>query len=106
MNLREITKLVIVIVIISFLCLYFTTTGGYYEYNLKQKNVLTEEAIKRFEQDVASGKEIIASNYIEEEKNYNNKVSNIALKLSNTISETFDKIIKYLFKQIENTVNS
>lgn len=80
--------------------------GGYYEYNLKQKNVLTEEAIKRFEQDVASGKEIIASNYIEEEKNYNNKVSNIALKLSNTISETFDKIIKYLFKQIENTVNS
>lgn len=106
MNLREITKLIIVIIIISFLCLYFTTMGGYYEYNLKQKNILTEEAILRFEQDVASGKEIIASNYIEEEKNYNNKISTIALKLSNTISETFDKLIKFLFKQIENTVNS
>ena len=106
MNLHNLIKTIIVITIISFFCLYFTTMGGYYEYNLKQKNTLTEEAIKRFEQDVASGKEIIASNYIEEPKNYNNKVSNTALKLSNTISEIFDKIIKFFFKQIENTVNS
>lgn len=80
--------------------------GGYYEYNLKQKTALTEEALKRFENDVASGKKIVASNYIEEPKDYNNKISHFTLKTSNYISKIFDRIMKFIFKQIENTVNS
>lgn len=106
MNPKQIVKFLLLIIVVSFFCLYFTTMGGYYEYSLKQKNTLTEEAIQRFEEDVAAGKEIIASNYIEEEKNYNNKVSEITLKTSNIISNTFDKIMKYIFKKIEATVNS
>lgn len=103
---KQIIKLAIIILIISFLSLYFTTLGGYYEYNLSKKNVLTEEAIKRFEKDVQDGKEIVASNYIEEEKNYSNKASRLALKISNLVSDGFDKTIKFIFKQIENNINS
>lgn len=106
MNLKQLSKYLAIVLLISFFCLYFTTMGGYYEYSLKQKNTLTEEAIARFEQDVAAGKKIIASNYIEEPKNYNNKISEITLKTSNFISTLFDKIMKYLFKQIESTVNN
>ena len=52
-----------------------------------------------------TGKKIIASNYIEEQKDYNNKTSQLTLKVSNFISKTFDRIMKSLFKTIENTVN-
>ncbi|MBO5120599.1 MAG: hypothetical protein J6C28_02795 [Bacilli bacterium] len=106
MNLKQIVKTFMIFIVISFLSLYITSTSGYYEYNLKQKNILTDEAIERFEKDVKEGKKIIASNYIEEKKDYNNKSSEITLKLSNFISKTFDKIMKYIFKKIESTVNS
>ena len=91
---------------VSFLSLYITSTSGYYEYNLKKKSILTEEAILKFEQDVKAGKKIIASNYIEEQKNYNNKTSQITLKASNLISRIFDKLMKSIFSKIESTVNS
>ena len=103
---KQIAKFIIIILVVSFFSLYFTTIGGYYEYNLNQKKTLTEEAIKRFERDVKEGKEIIASNYIVEEKDYSNKFSIIGMKFSNTISTAFDKIIKFIFKQIEKTVNT
>lgn len=106
MNLKQITKFTITIIVISFFCLYFTTTGSYYEHSQKQKNVLTEQAIQQFEKDVASGKKIIASNYITEEKDYNNKTSTFFMKCSNIISKVFDKTMKYIFKKIEGTVNS
>ena len=80
--------------------------GGYYEYTSSKKNVLTEEAIKKFEEDVKSGKEIIASNYIEEEKDYKNKASKIGIEISNFVSNTYDTIMTYLFKQLENTINA
>ena len=80
--------------------------GGYYEYTLSKKNTLTEEAIKRFEEDVKSGKEIIASNYVQEEKDYTNKASKIGIKISNFVSNTYDTLMKFLFKQLENTINT
>ena len=105
MNLQQITKLIVIILIVFFISLYATTLGGYYEYQLSTKNVLTEEAIERFEEDVKSGKEIIASNYIVEEKDYSNKANTIANDLSNFLSNTYDKIMRFIFKQIEGTMS-
>lgn len=104
MNIKQIIKVFLIFIIISFLSLYITS--NHYEYNLKNQNILTNEAIKRFEKDVKAGKKIIASNYIEEQKNYNNKASDIALKTSNYISKTFNKIMKYLFKQLEKSIDN
>lgn len=106
MNLKQTVKLIAIITVVSFLCLYFTSMGGYYESNLKQRNILTEEAIAQFEKDVAAGKEIIASNYIQEEKDYNDKISRLTLKASNTIIKTFNKIMKSIFKYLEKSLNS
>lgn len=89
-----------------FLCLYITTAGGYYEKRLSEQNILTEEAILKFEQDVKEGKQIIASNYIKEPVSYSNKLSKVMAKTSDYISKTFDKIMKYIFKNIEKTVNN
>ena len=45
------------------LVLYFGQATGYYEYKNNQKTTLTEESIKRFEQDIKDGKDINVSNY-------------------------------------------
>lgn len=105
MKIHELFKLIVIVLIVAFLSLYTTTLGGYYEYQLSNKNILTEEAITRFEEDVKAGKEIIASNYIQEEKNYSNKANIMANKLSNFLSKTYDKIMRFLFKQIESTMS-
>ena len=56
--------------------------------------------------DWKAGKEIIASNYIQEEKNYSNKANIMANKLSNFLSKSYDKIMRFIFKQIESTMSN
>lgn len=106
MKMSNFLKTISLLLILSFISLYFTTIGGYYEHNLSTKNILTEEAIKRFENDVAAGKEIIASNYIVKQKDYSNTANIFANKVSNFISSTYDKFMQFFFKQIEKTMTS
>lgn len=95
---KRVISIFIVLFIIMFLSLYFSR----YYYNIyDNKNVLTEEAIKKFEKDVSEGKEINMNNYIIKDKNYNNKVCLIGLKISNIIDSCFNKLLKYLVKHID-----
>ena len=49
---KKIIKLLVYLIVISFLCSYLIDKTGYYEYSLNNKKNLTEESIKRFEEDV------------------------------------------------------
>ena len=104
MKINDILKTIATITILFFLILYLTTISNYQQVENRKRNILTEEAIKQFEQDVASGKKIIASNYLKQEKNYNNKISNFGLNLSNFIEKTYKKTIIKIFKEISNMV--
>ena len=84
---KKIVKLAVYLIVIIFLCSYFMTTSGYYEYNLQNKKNLTEEAILKFEQDVKEGKEIDINDYLVDTNiDYSNKLtqttSNISIKLN------------------------
>lgn len=105
MKAKNIVRFVLMVVLILFFSLYFTTLGGYYEFSQNRKTALTDEAIARFEKDVAEGKEIVASNYLEEEVNYNNKASKLGMRISNYIEKGFNKMMGAIFKNIEKTVN-
>lgn len=105
MKVKELVKFGVLVVIILFFSLYFTTMSGYYEINQSRKSTLTQEAIEKFENDVAEGKEIIAKNYLEEEVDYNNKASKIGLRLSNYIEKSFNKMMNAIFRVVEKTVN-
>ncbi len=94
---NKLLKVSTVIVLILFFSLFFSRYNNYYE----NKKVLTDTAIERFEQDLKDGKEIVASNYIEKEKNYNNRISKIGIKTSKLIENTFNKGMKLLMKYIE-----
>ena len=50
--------------------LYLTTASNHQEIENKKQYILTEESIKQFELDLEQGKEIVASNYLKKEKNY------------------------------------
>lgn len=97
---KRLIKLIGIILLIFFIALYLSSYNtSYYE----NKNILTEEAIKRFEKDLKEGKKINVNNYIEKEKNYNNKVSTYTLKLSNLIDKCINKSLKLVLKYLENS---
>ena len=104
MNIKQLIKTLVIILIITFMTLYITTATSHQEIENKKQFILTEESIKQFEKDLSEGKEIIASNYLKKEKSYNNKISNLALKLSNLIESTYKKGINKLFKKLSSIV--
>lgn len=93
------------LVIILFLVIYIGQWTGYYQITENRKVALTEDAIKRFEADVQEGKEIIASNYLVKEKNYNNNISILCMKVSEAIENGFNKIMGLIFRELEAAVN-
>lgn len=99
---KNLLKVIAVIVLILFFSLFFSRYNNYYE----NKKVLTDKAIEKFEKDLKEGKKIVASNYLEEEKNYNNKASKIGLKTSKLIEKTFDKGLGLMMKYLEKLQNS
>lgn len=100
---NKIFKITFLIVIILFFILYFSRyTTNYYN----NQNILTEEAMKRFEEDLKKGKKIIPSNYLVEEKDYNNNASNIGRKTSKFIENIFNKGLSFIIKGLEKMDNS
>lgn len=98
---KNIARIIIGTLFILFVALYFTQTTGYYEFEQKKITALTEEQIKKFEQDVKDGKEIDINNYINYgKKDYNNKISSISLSLSRKIEDTFTSGLEYLFTAV------
>lgn len=94
---NRIIKGIVFLIVIFFLISYFSR---YTVYN-NNTNILTEEAIEQFEKDLKAGKEIIPSNYLPEEKNYDNKISILGKKTSNLIGRTFGKVMRAMLHYLE-----
>ena len=69
--------------------IYFSYKGGYYEVKNHDKMLLTEEAMKRFEDDVNNGKNISINDYIQNDyTDYSNKITNAGIKIG-SFAESF-----------------
>lgn len=101
---NRIWEFFLVVMVILFLVIYIGQGTGYYQVAENRKATLTSDAIKRFEEDVKEGKDIIASNYLVKEKNYNNNISIMGMKISEIIEKGFNKFINFIFKELENVV--
>ena len=66
-NKNKIFKFIFIVFFMSFLVIYFSELTGYYEYQNYKKATLTEEQIKKFEEDVKNGKEVDINKYLEKE---------------------------------------
>ena len=55
---KKIFNTTIFCLFVIFLAIYGSSKTGYYEYENKKQKELTEEEIKKFEEDVAKGKNV------------------------------------------------
>ena len=106
MNYKRLAELIFGVLIILFLGLYISQMTGYYQYTESKKTTLTEDAIKRFEEDIRNGKEINAENYLEQETDYKKKLSNICIKISGLIENGFNKAMNSIFNEISNAISN
>ncbi len=93
---------ILTILFIIYIGLYIASISGYYESTLSNKVALTDEAIKRFEQDVIDGKEVDVESYIIEEKvDYSNKFSDAGEKLGTSIQKILTEGISGVWEAIK-----
>ena len=80
MTKTNLARLIIIILVFLFFVLYFMQASGYNEYTRNRENMLTEEQIKEYEEDIAEGKDVTIKDYLNKDKiNYDNKVSELGL---------------------------
>lgn len=99
---KNVFLIIMILLFITFISLYISQIGGYYEFTQYNKKTITEEAMKQFEKDIEDGKEIKMENYISSSyKDYSNNVSNLGMKTSSSIENFMTKGIKNIFKVIK-----
>lgn len=104
---KKLYKFIFMVFFLSFLVVYLSELTGYYEYQNHKKTTLTEEQIKKFESDVASGKEVDINEYlIVEKKDYDNGLSKLSSKLSDSISSLVQSGVENTFKFLSRLVDS
>lgn len=88
-----------------FLTAYISNKYGYYEYQKHEQVTLTAEQIQKFEQDVKDGKEIDIENYLTStNKNYQTKLSQAGLNVSNGLAGIVKTGVDGIFKYISSVV--
>ena len=104
--LNRIFRYLFTFLFIIYLTLYFSLQTGYYEYENKKKNILTEEKIKQFEEDVEKGKDITIEDYLKDTYiDYGNKTSRFGKKISIKFSKTVKKGIETFFNELNHMID-
>lgn len=106
MKKESIFKFILLCFIICFLVILFAGKTGYYEKKLRDNSILTEEQIKKFENDIKEGKNVDINNYvINENKDYTTNFTNDVYSVSLKVEKTIDKIVKFIFNEIGKNIN-
>ena len=106
MKKESIFKFILLCFIICFLVILFAGKTGYYEKKLRDNSILTEEQIKKFEEDIKNGKSVDISNYvINENKDYTTKLTSDVYSVSLKLEKTIDKIVRFIFNEVGKNIN-
>ncbi len=107
MTKTNLARLIVLILVFLFFVLYFMQASGYNEYTRNRENMLTEEQIKEYEEDIEAGKDVTIKDYLNKDKvNYDNKVSELGLNLSELIGDIFNKGMNTFFEMLNEAVSS
>ena len=99
--LKKLFRMSITISFVTFTALFFSQNTGYMEYQNRKQVELTEKQIKKFEKDVAAGKNIDMKDYLETNNyDYQNKLSKMGLKISKITGNGVKTVVEKSFKVI------
>ncbi len=83
---------------IVFIFLYIANTSGYYQSKISKKTTLTNESIKRFEENIRNNKPIDIDDYVvKDNENYSNKTTDAGIFLSKNIEKFASKGLNSFF---------
>ena len=103
---NKVFKMTLLISFAIFITMFISNKYGYYDYKKMEKVTLTQEQIKRFEEDVKNGKNVELENYLENtNKNYQTNLSQLGLNASNTLSGIIKKGVDSIFGYINKLVS-
>ena len=101
MNKKKIFKIIFFSLFLAFVISYVIEKTGYYEYNLQNKMVMTNEAMKQFEQDIKEGKDVRREDYlVSTGKDYTSTLTKGTNKVSIKVNSILKKGIEGVFKVI------
>ena len=95
MNKKKIFKIIFFSLFLAFVISYIIEKTGYYEYNLQNKMVMTNEAMKQFEQDIRREDYLVST-----EKDYTSTLTKGTNKVSIKVNSILKKGIEGVFKVI------
>ena len=97
-NSNSILKILLFLFVL-FLIIYLSGKTGLYEFKTYTKTHLTNDAIKKFENDLDKGMDVTLNDYIiSKEKNYTNIVNKTGSFISNGIESIMNNGIKKTVK--------
>ena len=102
----KIFKLIIVILFITYIICFIISESGYYEYKMQERTILTNEQIKKFEEDVKNNINVDINDYTTPEYiDYTNKFTKGVNNTSNLIKKYIKKIVEGSFKILNSLVS-
>ena len=102
---KKIVKYVFITLFLSFVVSYVIEKSGYYEYNLQNKVIMTNEAIAQFEKDLAEGKDVRKEDYVvSTEKDYTSSLTRTTNKVSVKVNVLLKKGIEGVFRVVSTFV--
>ncbi len=88
-----------------YLSFYVASASGYYEYEKREENKLTEEKMKQFEEDLKKGKRVDIKDYLTSDtKKYDNKITDIGNTLSDIVNDGITGGLEKTFRLIERMI--
>ena len=95
----KIAKYVFISLFLAFIISYVIEKSGYYEYNLQNKVIMTNEAMAQFEKDLADGKDVTKEDYIvSTTKDYTSILTRTTNKVSIKVNQFLKNGIEGVFK--------
>lgn len=99
----DVFKRILFFLFIIFLINYFSVSTGYYEKQITNKTILTEEKIKEFEEDVKNNEYVDIKDYVSDDYVDTSSVGgDLGYKVSETINDFVTnkaiKVVKVLGK--------
>ena len=99
MDKKKVFKTIFLCFFLAFVVSYVIEKTGYYEYNLQNKTIMTNEAMARFEKDLAEGKDVREEDYVvSTEKDYTSSLTRTTNKVSIKVNNILKKGIESVFK--------
>ena len=99
MNKKKLIKNIFICLFLAFVVSYVIEKTGYYEYNLQNKTIMTNEAMARFERDLAEGKDVREEDYVvSTEKDYTSTLTRTTNKVSIEVNKFLKKGIEGVFR--------